>query len=690
MRVLAPIIVLCLLAVGHANPVQTQSLTGKVIDPAGGSLPGVLVELRQGNAVQRRTTSNTSGDWTFDKIAPGEYRVRLALEGFVTTEIALSISDSPPLPLLTVLKVGAASETVTVVQASPGAQAKRLPGGVVGGVVGGLPNAPPPPPAPANSAGSRRGSGGATGVGTGAGAGVGTGAASAGQRQSIDNLRSAYLQEIVRSDTASYTDILENRFRSATEHPLSTFSVDVDTASYANVRRFLNEGRLPPPAAVRIEELINYFKYDYPAPRGDAPVAVTTEVAACPWNAKHKLALVGLRAIPIRQERTPARNLTFLLDVSGSMMPENRLPLIKSAMRMLVETLRAEDRVAIVVYAGGSGVVLHPTAGDRKHVINTAIAELHAGGSTNGAAGIELAYNLASESFVKGGINRVILATDGDFNVGVTSPNALTRLIEEKRERGIYLSVLGVGDDNLKDSTMEMLADKGNGNYSYLDSLQEGRRVLIAEAGSTLVTVAKDVKLQIEFNPAFVGAYRLVGYENRILRREDFNNDRKDAGEMGAGHTVTALYEIVPAGEPVPDGEVDPLKYQRPAEPPARTIATNSTELMNIKVRYKAPDDKSDAGEEAAKSRLLEFPVRETGSRMTANLGFAAAVAEFGMLIRRSAYKGTGTWQHALALAREHRGSDPDGYRAEFIRLVDLAAALDVRSSTSNPPDVRR
>jgi Ca-activated chloride channel family protein len=475
-------------------------------------------------------------------------------------------------------------------------------------------------------------------------------------------------------DTASYAEIDENRFRRVAEHPLSTFSIDVDTASYANVRRFLNEGRLPPVDAVRVEELVNYFKYDYAAPRGDAPVAVTTEIAACPWNTKHRLALVGVRARPIEQKSTPPRNLTFLLDVSGSMMPENRLPLIKTAMRMLVDTLREDDRVAIVVYAGSSGVVLRPTSGDKKAVINGAIAELRAGGSTNGAAGIELAYNLASESFVKNGINRVILATDGDFNVGITSRESLLRLIEEKRERGIFLSVLGVGDDNLKDSTMEMLADKGNGNYSYLDSLQEGRRVLIAEAGSTLVTVAKDVKLQVEFNPQFVGAYRLVGYENRLLRKEDFNNDRKDAGEMGAGHVVTALYEIVPPGEAT-DGDVDPLKYQQPADPPVRTVGSNRTELMNVKVRYKAPD--GDA------SKLLEFPVAESRGKMTGNLGFAAAVAEFGMLLRRSPFKGSASWESALSLAREHRGADPDGYRAEFIRLVDLASALDHRFTSS-------
>jgi Ca-activated chloride channel family protein len=660
MRFLAPLLVFCLFIAAPGARQQTQRISGKVIDPAAQPIPGVSAELRQGTAVQRRTTSDQHGDWKFDGVARGEYRIRMVLAGFVTTEVAVSIADSAPKPLLVTLKVGAVSETVLVQGA---AKEVELRSGVVGGVVGGLPDAPPPPAA-ATSAGQ--------GIGAGMRGGVGGG-----------HYRSLHPAGLMPrpADTASYAEINENRFRRVIEHPLSTFSVDVDTASYANVRRILNDGRMPPADAVRIEELINYFKYDYPAPRGEAPVSLTTEVAACPWDPKHRLALVGLRAKPIEQEQTPPRNLTFLLDVSGSMMPDNRLPLVKTAMRMLVSTLRPQDRVGIVVYAGGSGVVLHPTTGDRKPVIDSAIAELRAGGSTNGAAGIELAYNLASEHFVRGGINRVILATDGDFNVGVTSQAALTRLIEEKRERGIFLSVLGVGDNNLKDSTMEMLANKGNGNYSYLDSIQEGRRVLIAEAGGTLVTVAKDVKLQIEFNPRFVGAYRLIGYENRLLRKEDFNNDRKDAGEMGAGHTVTALYEIVPAGEPFPHGDVDPLKYQTPAETPARTIAANSTELMNIKVRYKAPE--GDA------SRLLEFPVRETASRMTPNLGFAAAVAEFGMLARRSEFRGSASWSQALSLAREHRGTDPDGYRAEFIRLIDLASALDTRHTTSLPEPYR-
>jgi len=645
MRVLAPLLVFCLFFAGYspswtsAAAVQTQTISGRVVDPASQAIPGVAVELRQGDVVQRRTTSNATGDFRFESVPAGEYRVRFSLSGFVTTEAAVSVGADAPKPLLITLKVGVLSETVLVQGDSP-----TLPGGIAGGIP-----AVAPPPGSAKS-------------------GRGVMAGAAGYAGSPHHVYPRY-----PSDTASYAEISENRFRHVSEHPRSTFSVDVDTASYANVRRFLNDGRLPPADAVRVEELINYFKYDYGTPRNGAPVAITTELAPAPWNHKHRLALVGLRSTPIEEERTPPRNLTFLLDVSGSMMPANRLPLVKTAMRMLVDTLRAEDRVAIVVYASGTGVVLQPTPGDRKAVINSAIADLRAGGSTNGAGGIELAYSLASEHFAKGGINRVILATDGDFNVGVTTHDALMRMIEEKRERGIFLSVLGVGDNNLKDSTMEMLADRGNGNYAYLDSLQEARRVLIAEAGSTLVTVAKDVKLQIEFNPRFVAAYRLIGYENRLLRKEDFNNDRKDAGELGAGHTVTALYEIVPAGEAVPNGAVDPLKYQPPVEPPVRAIATNSTELMNIKLRYKRPD--GDA------SHLLEFPVRESGQGMTSNLGFAAAVAQFGMLLRRSEFRGDSSWQTALSLAREHRGSDPGGYRAEFIRLVDLASALDVRKT---------
>jgi Ca-activated chloride channel family protein len=466
-------------------------------------------------------------------------------------------------------------------------------------------------------------------------------------------------------NTAAYDRIEDNPFRTVLQDPLSTFSIDVDTASYANVRRYLAGGALPPPDAVRIEELINYFRFDYPRPANGLPFSVTSEVSPCPWNPRHRLALVGLQARALDLDAVPARNLVFLLDVSGSMSPGNRLPLIRTAMRMLVDTLTAQDRIAIVVYAGASGVVLPSTSGAHKDRIHEAIARLEAGGSTNGAAGITLAYQVAQEQFVKGGINRVILATDGDFNVGVTSQGDLTRLIEAKRASGIFLSVLGVGDDNLKDSTMEKLADKGNGNYSYLDSLQEARKVLVREAGATLVTVAKDVKIQVEFNPAAVSAYRLIGYENRALRNEDFNDDRKDAGEIGAGHTVTALYEIVPVGTDIEVPGVDPLKYQRRAAPAANA---GRDELMTVKLRYKAPD--------ADQSRLTSVVVKNQTGELSANVGFAAAVAEFGMLLRASEHRGSATHADAVALARRFRGADPDGYRAEFIRLAEMAEAL--------------
>jgi Ca-activated chloride channel family protein len=450
---------------------------------------------------------------------------------------------------------------------------------------------------------------------------------------------------------------------------VSTFSVDVDTASYANVRRFLNDGQLPPPDAVRTEELVNYFRFTYPGPRGGVPVAVTTELAPCPWNPAHQLALIGLRARD-GEPRTPDRNLVFLLDVSGSMGSADKLPLVQTAMRMLVDTLTARDRVAIVVYAGASGLVLPSTPGNQKDDIHRAIAALGAGGSTNGAAGIQLAYDTAASAFVRGGVNRVILATDGDFNVGVTSQGDLVRLIETERERGIFLSVLGVGTGNLQDSTMEMLADRGNGNYSYLDSLHEARRVLIAEAGSTLVAVAKDVKVQVEFNPRVVAGYRLVGYENRILDRQDFNDDAKDAGDMGEGHTVTALYELIPQGVQVPGVPVDPLVYQ---DEPDTSRASRSGELMTVKVRYKNPDEHE--------SRLLSVAVGGGDGRMMENIGFAAAVAQFGMLLRGSAHAGQASWTSARDLATGHQGGDRDGYRAEFIRLIDLAAALQSQAA---------
>lgn len=472
------------------------------------------------------------------------------------------------------------------------------------------------------------------------------------------------------ADAEDYSSIVENPFRKVTEHPLSTFSIDVDTASYANVRRFLNSHALPPPGAVRIEELVNYVQYDYPQPDGPAPFSVNAEVARCPWNAEHRLLRVGLKGREVAAEDRPASNLVFLLDVSGSMDAPNKLPLVKEAMQLLTDKLTENDRVAIVVYAGNSGMVLPSTNGDNKQAIHSAIAGLVAGGSTNGGQGLQMAYDAAQSHFIKGGTNRVILATDGDFNVGVTSQDDLVRLIEEKAKSGVFLSALGFGVGNLKDSTLEKLADKGNGNYAYIDTLAEARKVLVEQLSGTLVTIAKDVKIQIEFNPAQVGEFRLIGYEDRILAHQDFNDDRKDAGEVGAGHTVTALYELSPAGQQLPG--VDRLKYQR-SEPPVP--AAHSDELATIKLRYKEPE-----GDE---SRLIEHVVARQAQAMAAVSGdfqFAAAVAAFGMVLRDSVYRGEATYEMALELAQSGLARDANGYRSEFVQLVRQAREIAQKS----------
>ena len=468
--------------------------------------------------------------------------------------------------------------------------------------------------------------------------------------------------------TEAYDRIHDNVFLAAATNPLSTFSIDVDTASYANVRRFLAGGRLPPKDAVRTEELLNYFRYDYPEPIGDKPFSVTTEQGSCPWRAEHRLVRIGLRGRSIDQESVPPRNLVFLLDVSGSMMPANKLPLLKAAMGLLVEQLRPQDRVGIVVYAGAAGLVLHSTPGSAKDTVREALNALEAGGTTAGGAGIQLAYQIAGEAFIDGGINRVILATDGDFNVGITSQGDLLRLIEEKRETGVFLSVLGFGEGNLKDSTMEKLADAGNGNYSYIDTLAEARKVLVAEAGATLVTLGKDVKIQVEWNPARVEGYRLIGFENRLLKAEDFNDDSKDAGEIGAGHTVTALYEVAPKGVALELPGVDPLKYQAP---PA--LNSGSDDLATVKLRYKQPDGDV--------SRLISVVVKDGSPKQaSADLRFASAVVEFAMLLRGSVFRGSASYEQALELARGALAVDPSGLRSQFVELLQSARRL------SGPP----
>ena len=467
-------------------------------------------------------------------------------------------------------------------------------------------------------------------------------------------------------ETEQYNRIVENNFKLALDNPLSTFSIDVDRAAYANVRRFLNSNALPPPDAVRIEEMVNYFKYDYPQPKGADPFAVSMELATCPWNAEHQLALVGLQGLDIETKDLPPNNLVFLLDVSGSMDASDKLPLLKSAMRLLVDQLRPEDRVSIVVYAGAAGLVLEPTA-DKAEILE-AITRLNAGGSTAGGAGIELAYKAAKESFIPQGNNRVILATDGDFNVGVSSDGALTRLIEEKRETGIFLTVLGFGTGNIKDSRMEQLADKGNGNYAYIDDILEAKKVLVTEMGGTLVTIAKDVKIQIEFNPAQVKAYRLIGYENRMLAAEDFADDKKDAGELGAGHTVTALYELIPADSDEDIRTAGDLKYQV-------TGLVKSDELMTVKLRYKEPS--GDTSKLIVRAIEAENSLSEESSN---NMQFASSVAEFGLLLRNSEYKGAASYTEVIRRAKASRGEDAEGYRAEFIRLVEKAELLDPSS----------
>ncbi|MBI3830596.1 MAG: von Willebrand factor type A domain-containing protein [Planctomycetes bacterium] len=534
----------------------------------------------------------------------------------------------------------------------------------------------------------------------------------------------ASLQEVdPEFNTEQYNRIVENPFKAVRgEDAVSTFSIDVDTASYSNTRRYLNQGFLPPPDAVRIEELVNYFDYDYAPPTDDVPFSSNIEVAECPWDPAHRLVRVGLKGRTVEKDKRPATNLVFLIDVSGSMNEPNKLPLVQESLRMLVGQLGENDKVAIVVYAGNSGLVLPSTNGNNKHKILDVLDGLAAGGSTNGGEGIMLAYKTATDAFIKGGVNRVILCTDGDWNVGVTNQGDLTRLIEEKAKSGVFLSVLGFGMGNLKDATMEQLADKGNGHYGYIDTAKEAKKMFVEQLSGTLVTIAKDVKIQVEFNPAAAGAYRLIGYENRLLAREDFNDDKKDAGEIGAGHTVTALYEVVPAelvadqesknaevkeqlkkldadleellkqdvptAKPTPESqalhekiealrkqiaalkqqlpvETEPLKYQAEARP---TAAAANGELLTLKLRYKAPDGQA--------SKLLEFPVKDSGKTWkdsTKDYRFASAVAAYGMVLRGSQFKGLSNWALVYELAAEAKGADANGYRAEFLELIKKA-----------------
>ena len=475
-----------------------------------------------------------------------------------------------------------------------------------------------------------------------------------------------------RMNTEEYDRIQENGFKSVADTPLSTFSIDVDPASYSNMRRFINRGELPPADAIRTEELVNYFSYDYPKPTGNDPVKITVEAGTCTWNTAHRLVRIGLKAKEIPTEQLPASNLVFLIDISGSMWGANRLDLVKSSLKLLVNNLRNKDKVAIVTYAGSAGVKLEATSGGDKQKIREAIDELTAGGSTAGGAGIHLAYQIAKKNFISDGNNRIILCSDGDFNVGVSSAEGLEQLIEKERKSGVHLTVLGYGMGNYKDKKIQVLAEKGNGNHAYIDNLQEANSVLVGEFGATLHTVAKDVKLQVEFNPSQVQAYRLIGYESRLLKDEDFNNDAKDAGDMGAGHTVTAFYEVIPAGvknEYV--GKVDDLKYQKKEKMTLKP--TGSDELLTVKLRYKAPDKDV--------SRKMELPfVDNKGDSVSSDFRFASAVAMFGQLLRDSDFKGTADYDKVIKLAKQGLNNDGRGYRREFIRLVEAAKGLEKTS----------
>ena len=640
------------------------TITGTVVDASLTPLSGAAVTLERAGRVVAKTTTSADGMYRFTNIAPGDYRIR-AVHGTL-----------PPFARDLRVTAGATVVRLPIVLADPlrrdevEALAKRAEEAARAATAAPLPA--PTAPVPVTS---RAGVGGAGGRGAAAG-----GVAQGQMSMSGSAADAGYYWPPYRPRTGeTYARIDPNRFQRTREQPLSTFGADVDTAAYTNVRRFLSSGQLPPRDAVRVEELLNYFRFDYAAPRDGRPIALTTEIGDCPWAPSHKLVLVGARAAASASREIAGRNLVLLIDVSGSMAPAERLPLIKTALGLFVDTLRADDTISIVTYAGTSGVALAPTAVRERQRIQRTIANLHAGGSTNGADGLITAYRVARQAFIPGGVNRVIVATDGDFNVGITSERDLLRLIERERDSGVFLSVFGVGSGNLKDRTMEMLADRGNGHYAYLDSLQEARRLLVREADSTLETVATDVKFQVEFNPAVVAAWKLIGYENRALPDEAFNDDRKDAGELGAGHTVTVLYEIVPVGVDREDARsldrpaVDPLRYQPQApsraqariEPVAPPSTLHAGEWLHVKVRYKLPERET--------SELISQPVRAAGRARV--LPMAAAVAEFGLLLRDDP-RNSSRWSALLRRLDTIDGQAAWTERSMFREMVEVAEGM--------------
>ncbi|MEP7352827.1 MAG: von Willebrand factor type A domain-containing protein [Acidobacteriota bacterium] len=649
---------------------NSASVVGTVTDATGAVIPNAALDLTASTrGVKYTATSDVRGQYAIKSLPADKFVLQVVVPGFKTYRREnLQVAVGQTVRVDVRLEVGAASDSITissettllksdtgalVVNGMPGGTSQyrldQLPVLQVGAARGGMAPVQMTPGVAYQMADSRF-------------------------RAETDRYNAELRSRYPQLGTQEYGQYAENEFTTPAADPLSTFGTDVDTASYSNARRFLRDGQMPPPESVRIEELINYFSYDYPLPEKGKPVSMTTHVIKSPWNEQRLLLHVGLRTQPIAAEDLPPSSLTFLIDVSGSMSPPDRLPLIQQALQMLVRQLRPQDRVSLVVYAGASGTVLKPTSGGEQDTILSAIRNLSAGGSTNGAQGIRLAYQTARQAFLKDGNNRVILATDGDFNVGVTSDDELVRLIEEERKSGVFLSVFGVGRDNLKDSKMQKLADHGNGTYAYLDSLSEARKVFVQELGATLVTVAKDVKLQIEFNPARVKEYRLIGYEKRLLRPEDFNDDTKDAGDMGAGHQVTAFYEIIPTESASSSSGVDGLRYQEVRNAPAPNTAARPAEMAWVKMRYKAPQSDT--------SQLLEWPVAAGAldfRQAPKDVRFAAAVAEYGLLLRHSKFAGNATLNQVLSIASETTGADLAGHRTEFLDLVRRASQLSGR-----------
>jgi Ca-activated chloride channel homolog len=607
---------------------QERTITGKITDNSGSVIAGVSVLIK---GTSQGTTSDLNGKYSIKVNAKGAI-LQFAFIGYVTQNIKIGTKDTLNITLKEdiqkleeiIVRDGTPIQgKVAGVQVDKNSKIRGTASPSMGYDIHSVPNYPMPP---------------------------------------------RMAPEAV-SDNEDYKSEKENGFKATDKDPQTTFSIDVDRAAYTNIRRFIMQnGQLPPKDAVRIEEMINYFDYNYAQPKGKDPINIETEISDSPWNKGLKILHIGLQAKTISTDNLPASNLVFLIDVSGSMSDQNKLPLVKTAFKLLTDQLREQDHVAIVVYAGAAGLVLPPTSGKDKNKIKDALDNLSAGGSTAGGAGIELAYKTTMENFVKNGNNRVILATDGDFNVGVSSNENLETLIENKRKSGVSLSVLGFGMGNYKDSKMETLSDKGNGNYAYIDNLLEAEKVFVKEFGGTLFTVAKDVKLQLEFNPKYVKAYRLIGYENRALANEDFKNDAKDAGDMGSGHTVTAIYEIIPAG--VESSFLpDKLKYQQFTQ---TSIGSNSDEVCTVKIRYKQPDaDKSIQMEEVVKDTHVAL------EKTSENFRFSASVAEFGLLLRNSDFKGLANYEQVLNLAKNAFGKDSEGYHAEFLKLVKTAKLLD-------------